>query len=216
MRLFVVDFTSFVLTQKDSTLLSSLTSQTLLNPVNAFLDVFGRIRLCFFQRQLSSDAVLLVFPSLFVDRFISFLSPLLSLSRATLTRSDSFVFFDLDADFFDPGSFIPLSSGRLVISSSAVSSTVSLAVFTSYRLASFLPLQGLDFDSEMALCVDSSLVSFSKGCFVGQEVVARVQTYGKVPKKLSVVNLTTLSPLDRAKVTSVGLVDGVAQGFLFV
>lgn len=218
MRLFTVDFACFVVTQKDSLLLASLTSQTLDSSLNAFLDTFGRIRVCFFQKRLSADRVLLVFPSLFVDRFLSFLSPLLALSKATCERLDRCVFFDLDAMYTLSSSdvAIALASGRLVVSTAAVASTISLAEFTSYRLASFLPLQGVDFDAEMALCVDVRLVSFSKGCFPGQEIVARVRTYGKPPQQLTVVRVADLSSVNRARVTSVAVVAGVEQGFLFV
>ena len=37
--------------------------------------------------------------------------------------------------------------------------------------------------------LESRLVSYTKGCYVGQEIIARVQTYGQISRKLMGITL---------------------------
>ena len=56
-----------------------------------------------------------------------------------------------------------------------------------FRLKHGIPVHGADYDREMLLNLnDLSYVSFEKGCFLGQEIIARVHHRGKPPKKLVV------------------------------
>jgi len=54
------------------------------------------------------------------------------------------------------------------------------------RIAAFRPRFGADFDEESILPESGEWqrVSFTKGCYAGQEVVAKVHTYGQAPRRL--------------------------------
>ncbi len=55
------------------------------------------------------------------------------------------------------------------------------------RIEAGIPWYGIDMDESNLLPetgVEERLVSYTKGCYVGQEVVARLQTYGSVSQKL--------------------------------
>ena len=55
------------------------------------------------------------------------------------------------------------------------------------RIEAGIPWFGLDIDENTLLPetgLEGRLVSYTKGCYVGQEIIARVQTYGNVSRKL--------------------------------
>jgi folate-binding protein YgfZ len=63
----------------------------------------------------------------------------------------------------------------------------SLSVFHSKRIEHHLPLIGIDFDDKnlpQELDRDSKAISFKKGCYLGQETIARLDALGQVQKKL--------------------------------
>jgi len=95
---------------------------------------------------------------------------------------------------------------------------VGAAAWTSVRIEAGLPLMGVDVDEstipqETGLVDDT--VSFTKGCFVGQELVARIDSRGRVNRRLVGIRVGTnvLPPpgtqvlhdgQERGAVTSVG------------
>ncbi len=60
------------------------------------------------------------------------------------------------------------------------------AALETLRIAACVPRYGADFDSESALPVSGEWhrASVTKGCYAGQEVVARINTYGEAPRQL--------------------------------
>jgi folate-binding protein YgfZ len=59
--------------------------------------------------------------------------------------------------------------------------------FNVLRIEAGIPWYGIDMDESNLLPetgLEERLVSYTKGCYVGQEVVARLQTYGSVSQKL--------------------------------
>jgi folate-binding protein YgfZ len=79
---------------------------------------------------------------------------------------------------------------------------VSEEEFRLFRLQNDLPLQELDYQQEMLLNVGQDLVSFTKGCFLGQEVLARVHHKSKPPYKLVVRKESELPEDLKSKMTS--------------
>jgi folate-binding protein YgfZ len=59
------------------------------------------------------------------------------------------------------------------------------AVFEPWRIAKGLPLTGIDFDMERIATEldDPGAISLTKGCYVGQEVVARTSNRGQVRRR---------------------------------
>ncbi len=64
---------------------------------------------------------------------------------------------------------------------------IGWAVFNTARIEAHRPLAGIDFDDTMLPAEIDELdraVSFTKGCYVGQEVVARMRARGQAVRKL--------------------------------
>ncbi len=68
-----------------------------------------------------------------------------------------------------------------------VTSNESTGNFQALRIKHHLPLVGIDFDDKnlpQELDRDSRAISFKKGCYLGQETIARLDALGQVQKKL--------------------------------
>jgi folate-binding protein YgfZ len=88
------------------------------------------------------------------------------------------------------------------------------------RIESGWPLEGVDFDGTnfpQEVGRDAQAISFRKGCYLGQETIARIDSLGHVNKRLATVRLdvqTTTLPSDpelRADGQPVGRVTSSAQ-----
>ncbi|QEG34077.1 CAF17-like 4Fe-4S cluster assembly/insertion protein YgfZ [Bythopirellula goksoeyrii] len=65
-------------------------------------------------------------------------------------------------------------------------------VWSSLRVESQLPLFGIDFDDSnlpQEVNRDAQSISFTKGCYLGQETVARIDALGHVNKKVVLVSI---------------------------
>lgn len=68
--------------------------------------------------------------------------------------------------------------------------SVDSPIFTALRVESGFPLFGIDFDEShlpQEINRDAQAISFNKGCYLGQETVARIDALGHVNKKLVVI-----------------------------
>jgi len=168
-------------------LLDGITSNTLDAPQNAFLDRFGKIVVVFWQVS-DGDSILLVLHEKCVQRLSEHIKPFLFLSDATIKETKLYAYVDLDGNYegTDDALMIPMRSGRILLTLQKIDATVSDHVFLDFRVVHNMPIHGLDYDHEMALNVSEEFVSFKKGCFLGQEIVARVKNLGKPQKRLVV------------------------------
>ena len=108
-----------------------------------------------------------------------------------------------------------MKSGQLIITDDSLQETVTEEQFTAFRIQNSIPLQGKDFTHKhLVMNVDPSLISWKKGCFLGQEVVARVNSYARPPKKL-VVFCTKDAHIAAQLTSPVQTTEGTC-GFLFV
>ncbi|MDA7915704.1 hypothetical protein N9B94_00545 [Verrucomicrobia bacterium] len=65
--------------------------------------------------------------------------------------------------------------------------------FNAHRIESGVPRFGIDMDSSNLAPeagITDRAISYAKGCYIGQEVIARIRTYGKVTKALRGLVLT--------------------------
>jgi hypothetical protein len=200
--------------------LKGLTSNTLDAPRNAFLDVHGRIVAVFDQKILSADEALIVIGRPFYARLEKHLGKFLALGDTRLREGAFRVYFDTESAC-RPGEgefVIPQKAGSLVLSKNELPADVTEKEFTLFRLHHDLPLQGVDYDEEMLLnLADEGLVSFTKGCYLGQEIIARVHYRSKPPRKLVVKVEEDCSPAEAAAMTSKILdpASGKTLGFVF-
>jgi len=168
--------------------LNAYTSNTPDKPRTAFLDKTGRIVVVADQVLLGQDEALIVIESRFAQRLIAHLVPFFQfLPTKVLAEETLKVYFDLDG-LYKPSHgewTIPQKKGQLILTPKKLPASVTEEDFKKFRLEIELPVQGIDFDDEMLLCIgDEEYVSYTKGCYLGQEIIARVHFKGAPPKKL--------------------------------
>ena len=176
---------------KAAEFLKAYTTNTLDRPRNAFVDLQGRIVAVVDQVLLSEDEVLLAVEGQFVERLIHHLDKYLRLGDTVI---------EVDARW---NAAFDLDRGIVILKAEKFSSIASDEEYRLCRVRNNLPVQGVDFDREMLLNVfDEELVSYTKGCYLGQEIIARVHYRSKPPKKLVVKREKECSPEEKAAMTS--------------
>jgi folate-binding protein YgfZ len=186
-------------------LLTGLTANTLDARQNAFVNLHGRIIATFFQQKEGED-VLIAVPNAQKDTLLAHLDRYAKLNRSQLITTDLNVYMDMEtkAVLFSKETFpaVPDDEARL------------------WRLENNLPLQGIDYQAdEFLLNVhEHDYTSYTKGCFLGQEPIAKVHNRSKPSKKLIATYADELSAEDQAKMTSkiTDPANGRTKGFVFV
>lgn len=190
-------------------------------PHNAFIDAKGRIVAVFDQHRLGEDEMWVVLEKRFVERLQKHLFKYLYITDTKVEPLPGRrVYWDLDneAEPLEGDVFIPQKAGRLWLTSSKPAGTVSETEMKQFRIRHGIPWQGVDFDEEMILNVeDEERVSYLKGCYLGQEVVARVHYKGRPPKRLVVKRAVDCPPEQRRAMTSrvKDAASGEEMGFVF-
>lgn len=84
--------------------------------------------------------------------------------------------------------------------------------FNTTRVEMGFPLFGIDFDENnlpQEVGRDSEAISFTKGCYLGQETVARIDALGHVNQRIVGVRfLANITPADACDLTQAGVVVG--------
>jgi folate-binding protein YgfZ len=91
-------------------------------------------------------------------------------------------------DLFVPMAALIAAMDKLVLAAKAVGGRAcGWQALESARIEAGIPRYGADID-ETNLASEASIeeraISYSKGCYIGQEVIARIRTYGQVAKAL--------------------------------
>lgn len=191
--------------------LKGLTTNTLEAPRNAFVDVQGKIVATFDQKLLNKDEILIALERPFTGRLRKHLEKYLFLGNTVMEETPYHAIFDLEGNYdreMPEEYLVPQKKGQLILSPSSLKENIARAntseeEFTLFRLHSGLPLQGRDYDQEMLLNVgDQEFVSYDKGCYLGQEIIARVHFKSKPPQKLVVKSEEECSSEERSRLTS--------------
>ena len=213
-----------------SQFLNGLTANTLDKPKNAFLDVHGKIIATFDQLKINDDEFFIVLERPLAETVLKHLDRFAKLNKVVIQEKDLKVYFDLDGTYKnfnfrhseersdeesqrkeilrfaqnDEREFlIPQKCGQLVISPKDLENTISEEEFTLFRLRNNIPIHGIDYQNEMLLNVDEhEYISFTKGCFLGQELVAKVHNRSKPTWKLVVKYEDDRSREQRQEMTS--------------
>ena len=200
--------------------LQGLTSNDLDRPQNAFVTIHGRIIATFDQLRLSDDEFIILVEERFVDGLLNHVDKFVKLSGVKIERLKKNVYFDLEADAkLDAGDqAIPQRKGRLIITDKIFESNVSSQDFTLFRLKNNIPQHGIDYTDDFLLNVSEDFVSFTKGCFLGQEPIAKVHHRSKPSWKLLVKYEDECAPEEKEKMTSKILDPQIRRilGFVFV
>jgi folate-binding protein YgfZ len=125
----------------------------------------------------------------------------------------------------------PGSLAERLRTESTPSDTTSRTGWEFERIEAFWPWAGVDCDDRnlpQELSIDDRAISFKKGCYLGQETVARLDALGQVQKKLVPIQLKRSAPIplpctvtidgkDVAVITSLGTSEeGVTKGLAMV
>ena len=201
--------------------LNGLTSNSMDRPRNAFLSIHGKIIATFDQLKIDDETVLICIEKLYVPETLKHLDRYVKLSGVKVEQLPHHVYFDLAGDYAvgkDEYS-IAQKKGQLVISNQALEARVSDDEFTQFRLNNAIPVHGIDYKDEFLLNVSTSdHVSFTKGCYLGQEPVSKVYNRSKPTWKLVVKQQEDSSEEEKGKMTSTvrDSKTGKARGFVFV
>ncbi len=220
MKLYKLTKKAILLKGNINKLLNGTTANTLDAPRNAFIDINGKIIATFEQKKIGDDEIIILVEEKFVGRLLKHLEKYVLLAKTKIEITDYKVYFDLEEDFpaGENDYLIPYKKGQLIITKKEPLANVSDEEFTQFRLENKIPIQGIDYDNEMLLNLDDyEIVSFTKGCFLGQEIVARVHNLGKQPKRLAVKYEDEISEAEKKSMTSKWKdIDGRVKGFVFV
>ncbi len=206
---------------KASEFLKAYSSNSLDKPRNAFLNIKGQIVAVFDQLILNDEEALIVIEKQYLERLMNHLRKYLQLTDTTFSDENLNVYYDLDGDFKEgKGEYIILErKGSLILTYRNISSNVTDEEFTLFRLKNNIPFQGIDYDEELLLNVgDEEFVSYTKGCYLGQEIIARVHHRSSPPKKLVVRSDVDCSADESARMSSKTYDPDMKTylGFLFV
>jgi len=221
MPLYLLEKTVLSIRPEPEKFLTGLTSNTLDQPRNAFLNVNGRIISTFDQLKVSDEEFYIVVASSVVEVLMDHLDKFIRLSRAVVHALPLRVYYDLAGEYrLAEGEFlIPQKKGNFILTPKELKSDVSDEAFVLFRLENDIPLQGIDYHNELILNVhEDDFVSFTKGCFLGQEPVAKVHNRSQPTWRLSVCFEDECDEGLRAKMTSKAKdpVTGRVKGFVFV
>jgi len=206
MRLYKLPDTVLSIKGNASSFLNGITSNTLDAPLNAFLNQHGRIIATVRQQKISDDEFLISAPSMAQGHLLKHLERYVKLSHVSIIQSAQSAFIDLDTI-------------QTVWTSVPRANSISDGEFTLFRLNHNIPLMGVDYQAdEFILNVhEHNFVSYTKGCFLGQEPVAKVHTRAKPARRLIVAFEDQCSVEEAAKMTSKILdpESGRLKGFIF-
>ena len=207
MRLYKLNDTVLSIKGNAAKFLEGLSSNTLDQPFNAFLNQHGRIIATFRQQKLNDDECLIIVPSVVVEDLLKHLDRYAKISRTQIQVSPLKVYVDIE-------------TGKVQLKVEDVETQVTEAEFTLFRLKDNLPLLGVDYQvDDFILNIDEeTFVSYTKGCFLGQEPVSKVHNRSKPTRKLVVKFEDECSEEEKDRMTS-KLLDpqsGRVKGFIFV
>ena len=176
MRIYRLDKKVLIFKNNATDFLNGLTSNTLDATKNAFLNQQGRIIATCDQKPLADDAYLILIEAFAYDRLMQHMDKFLKLNPIHVEVLQHYVYCDCDGDMplKDNDQLIGQKFGRLVITSRDLDNTLSQQQFNAFRWKHHIPIHGVDYDDQFILNVSDEFVSFTKGCFLGQELVAKV------------------------------------------
>lgn len=202
--------------------LNGLTTNTLDAVHNAFVNLHGRVIATFDQNKIGADEFLIVIDAFVYDGLMAHIQKFLMLNKTTAQKTELNVFWDLEGSYQpQAGEYvIKQKAGQMVITKRNLDSNISDEQFIRFRLDNVIPNFGVDYQKDdFLLNVDEyQWVSYTKGCFLGQEPIAKVHNRSKPTWKLVVRFDDQLTIEEKTKMTSkiVDSKSGKTIGFVFV
>jgi len=222
MKLYKTDKKVISIKHNPDKFLNGLTANSLDKPRNAFCNIHGKIIATFDQAVVSEDEIYLVIEKDFVEPTLNHINKYAKLSGAQVSLLASNVYFDLEdcnQGLDENDILVKQKTGNLVITSGEYLSNVLEEDFLLFRVKNNIARLGVDYRDEFLLNIgEDEFVSFTKGCFLGQEPIAKVHYRSKPTWKLLVKYEDECDEQDKEKMTSkvVDPQNGRVFGFTFV
>ncbi|MBI4158662.1 hypothetical protein HY500_00190 [Candidatus Woesearchaeota archaeon] len=151
---------------------------------NALLDRFGKL-VVLFDQTFVDNGCYIVFEKEFNQRFYAHTNSLIKLSGCKVEVPRLKIFHVFSETQFN-GVRTSQRAGYLLLSEERLDLLeLSDEEYKVLLVENNISRQGVDFDQEMFLNLNwQEAVSFTKGCYTGQEIIARVHNLGKPPLRL--------------------------------
>ena len=185
--------------------LNGITSNTLDKPKNAFLDFHGKIVATFDQIKVGEDKFFIIIEEKFLDTLRQHLERYIKLSKVIIQKEDYSVYYDLLKSYqkSEDEYIIEQKHGQLLVSKKNLPNNVSQDEFTLFRLKNNIAFHGVDYQNELLLNVnEDDFISYTKGCFLGQEFISKVHHRSKPSWQLVVKAEGECSDEEKQKMTS--------------
>ncbi len=168
-------------------IINGLTTNEMTKPLNTFLDRFGKL-IALVNQKIIEDSVYLVFENKYEQKFLEHLKKYIKLSKSKIEKQDLKTIHVIEGEF--DGIKIQQNTGYLLLTNNSEqfkdAKELSEEEYTMLRIENNIPTQGIDFEHPMFLETNlHDAVSFKKGCYLGQEIIARVHNLSKPPKILA-------------------------------
>ncbi len=182
---FELPFVAFRISGDAEKLFNGITTNTRNGTRNALLDVYGRVVAAFYQK-FEGKEVAIALSEKYSDKFLAAMKTYLMLGKCKAEKMREKVFFTTEKPT-EHGILIPEKNYFIFIAEKEPKGSIKMneEEFLCLRLENGISMQGFEFENEMIMNTDwRDAVSLTKGCFLGQEIVAKVTQRGKPPKKL--------------------------------
>lgn len=153
---------------------------------NALIDNFGKLIVLFDQKLINNEWYI-IFEKQFEERFLEHIERFVRLNKSKLEKINLNVYHIIGKDLETTDVKITQRISYLLLTENFNEDLkeISDEVYNIIRIENNISIQGIDFDREMLLNTNwKDVISFTKGCYLGQEIMARVHNLGKPPKKI--------------------------------
>ncbi len=172
----------YVIRNNVEKLLNGITTNELTKSRNALIDRFGKLIILFDQKMVD-DTAYIIFEEQYEKQFLEHTAKYAKLTKSNIEKSDKKVIHVISKKEETEITF-PQSIGYLTLVDS-IENSFSKETYNIIRLENTISVQGIDFEHPMFLDLGLyDTISFTKGCYLGQEVMARVHNLSKPARKL--------------------------------
>jgi len=202
--------TVFRISNEALNFINPISTNDLNKPSNAFLDSFGKL-IALVDQTVINNEIYLVVEEKYKEKLLANLNKYTRFSKSKIEELNLNVVHFINKEI--NGIIIKKNIGCYVLLEDlgvlGGMNEISDEVYNVIRIENKLPVQGIDFDNPMFL--ETGLIeaiSFTKGCYPGQEIIARVNSRSKPVKKLvrilfdKIPEIVTINNEEVGKITS--------------
>jgi len=171
--------------------LDNFTTNEMAKSTNAFLDKFGKL-IALADQKIVNNEVYLVIEEKYKDKFLEHINNFIRFSKSKIEQLDLKVFHIINNNDKSKIGNLTISKNIgyiTLLKNNELNLLDNLDeipdnIYEIIRIENNIPVQGIDFDNNMFLETGVDAVSYTKGCYLGQEIIARTHNLGKPAKKL--------------------------------